>query len=326
MTRILKIDASAWTPCLVALLLLVAACSRSDGPDADAGADALTRTTESTVRYEFYRNATAKLYYAGQTFLLDPMLSPKGALPSFAGIAPNPTVELPVPVDDITAGVDAVIVGHMHPDHFDPAAAELLDAGIPIYTPNNAAPVNPQDPVNTTSSFYDQLTGLGFTNVLTIGSNASNSTTIHNITLTEEFGQHGSGVLSDLMGGVNGLVFEAPGSPTIYWTGDTILDEEGRVAAILSKYQPDIIIAHTGGAVLEAISPDPLLMDAEQAVKFFEAAKRANDSVNIVAVHMNALDHCFTTRDDLRDAISVLSPAFRENISIPTEGDIVAFD
>ncbi|GIT86617.1 hypothetical protein ROBYS_16330 [Roseobacter sp. OBYS 0001] len=45
--------------------------------------------------YYFYRNATAKLNYAGTTFLLHPMLSSKGALPSFAGIeATHCTIDL----------------------------------------------------------------------------------------------------------------------------------------------------------------------------------------------------------------------------------------
>ncbi|MEL6263961.1 MAG: MBL fold metallo-hydrolase, partial [Cyanobacteria bacterium J06626_6] len=72
-----------------------------------------------SISYEFFRNVTAKLTYSGQTLLLDPMLSEKGALPSFAGIAPNPTIDLPVEVASILEGVDAVLVSHMHADHFD---------------------------------------------------------------------------------------------------------------------------------------------------------------------------------------------------------------
>ena len=56
--------------------------------------------------YHFIRNATARLEYGGKTFLLDPMLSDKGQLPAFAGIAPNPTVALPIPAQDIVARID----------------------------------------------------------------------------------------------------------------------------------------------------------------------------------------------------------------------------
>ncbi|MEM9809454.1 MAG: MBL fold metallo-hydrolase [Cyanobacteria bacterium P01_D01_bin.56] len=78
------------------------------------------------ISYDFFRNVTAKLTYSGQTLLLDPMLSKKGALPSFAGIVANPTIDLPVEVESILEGVDAVLVSHMHVDHFDAAAAEQL--------------------------------------------------------------------------------------------------------------------------------------------------------------------------------------------------------
>ncbi|MEM7643627.1 MAG: MBL fold metallo-hydrolase [Pseudomonadota bacterium] len=77
------------------------------------------------VDYHFMRNATARLTYGGKTFLLDPTLSAKGALPSFAGIAPNPTAELPIPAEEIVNGIDIVIISHLHGDHFDGAAAAL---------------------------------------------------------------------------------------------------------------------------------------------------------------------------------------------------------
>ena len=47
------------------------------------------------------RNATLLLDYAGTRFLIDPMLSAKGAFPGFEGTANsqlrNPLVELPLP-------------------------------------------------------------------------------------------------------------------------------------------------------------------------------------------------------------------------------------
>ena len=33
---------------------------------------------------------------------------------------PSPTTELPFPVEQIMEGIDAMIVTHIHPDHFDP--------------------------------------------------------------------------------------------------------------------------------------------------------------------------------------------------------------
>ncbi|MEM6850275.1 MAG: MBL fold metallo-hydrolase [Pseudomonadota bacterium] len=306
---------------LAAAFALATCLSACEQP---VGGDALGAAEPQETTYTFYRNATAKLSYAGNTYLLDPMLSDKGTLPSFAGIAPNPTVELPVAIEEIVSDIDAVIVGHMHVDHFDPAAAAALDKSIQIITPLNKAPVDPRDPENTTMFFADQLRGYGFENVLTIGKgDGGTSISVDGVTFTQEFALHGRGVLRQLMGGVNGIVLEADGAPTVYWTGDTVLDEEGRVEAILKSYAPDIIIAHTGGAVVGAISPDPLMMDEAQAVAFITAAKDANPSVQIVAVHMGALDHCFTTKPALRAALDEAGLA--DGVSIPGEGDVVSF-
>ncbi|WP_155160452.1 MBL fold metallo-hydrolase [Sansalvadorimonas verongulae] len=280
---------------------------------------------KSEVSYEFYRNATAKLKYNGKTLLLDPMLGAKHSIPSFAGIEPNPTIQLPVSINYILEGIDAVVVSHMHADHFDPAAAVALDKNIPIFTPDNASPLDLKNPVKSRTSFIDQLHNYGFTNVTTIGSKKSKSVKYAGITFTQEFAQHGTGVLVPLMGGVNGIIIQAEGQPTIYWTNDTILDKEGRIKAIVAKYSPDIVIAHTGGAVIKALSPDPLLMNETQAIELFKAAKMANRDVQIVAVHMNSLDHCFTTKSVLNSAIRAEGGDFGKNIIIPDEGEKVLF-
>lgn len=132
--------------------LTLAACAASPGTsDQHPAADAAP-----AARYDFVRNATARLDYAGRTFLLDPMLSAKGELPSFAGVSPNPTVGLPVSADSLVAGIDGVIIGHMHADHFDAAAAELLPKDTPLLVPANSAPVNPADP-STDQDFKSRL-------------------------------------------------------------------------------------------------------------------------------------------------------------------------
>ena len=51
------------------------------------------------------RNATIFLYYGGKTFLIDPILAPKGSWPPFPNsirqAQNNPLVKLPVPVDEL---------------------------------------------------------------------------------------------------------------------------------------------------------------------------------------------------------------------------------
>jgi L-ascorbate metabolism protein UlaG (beta-lactamase superfamily) len=68
------------------------------------------------------RNATLRLEVPGRTLLIDPYFAPKHSLPSFAGVSPNPTVALPVPIQTITKNIDACLVSHLHSDHFDKVA------------------------------------------------------------------------------------------------------------------------------------------------------------------------------------------------------------
>ncbi|MBV7264623.1 MBL fold metallo-hydrolase [Erythrobacter ani] len=281
------------------------------------GAAAPARSARTTVTYEFIRNATARLSYAGMTLLLDPMLSSKGALQSFAGIAPNPTVDLPKPAEEIIAGIDGVIVSHMHSDHFDPAATAMLPKDIPMVTPDNSYTPNrgPDDP---RLAFKDDLENRGFTNVSTMSD--AGPTQFGAVTLHQVWGLHGRGQLGVVLGNVNGIVLEAEGSPTIYWAGDSILDED-EVGAILERFRPDIVIAHTGGPIVEALSPEIMLMDAAQAVRTMEMAKAFNADVKLVAVHMESLDHCFSTREDLREAIANLDADTRGRFYIPADGE-----
>ena len=67
------------------------------------------------MKIQLIRNATMKLSYAGQTILTDPMLSPKDAFDPFAGVARNPTVELPHTLEQILDRVDGVLVSHSEP-------------------------------------------------------------------------------------------------------------------------------------------------------------------------------------------------------------------
>ncbi|MFP9075763.1 MBL fold metallo-hydrolase, partial [Enterococcus faecalis] len=45
----------------------------------------------------------------------------------------NPLVDLPMPVEDIINGIDAVIVTHLHLDHWDDIAKEVLPKEIKLF-------------------------------------------------------------------------------------------------------------------------------------------------------------------------------------------------
>lgn len=76
------------------------------------------------------RNATLVVEYAGKKFLIDPMLAEKGTYPPFPNSLRqdqfNPLVSLPTSIENIIHDIDAVIVTHLHLDHFDDVAKEVL--------------------------------------------------------------------------------------------------------------------------------------------------------------------------------------------------------
>lgn len=53
--------------------------------------------------------------------LNDPWLQDVGSITSFVepGMLKNPTVPLPMPIDEVLSGVDCYIITHVHPDHLD---------------------------------------------------------------------------------------------------------------------------------------------------------------------------------------------------------------
>ena len=106
------------------------------------------------------RNATIRIECAGKHFLIDPWFQKKGTGmsapspdPEKAKI-PSPTTELPFPVEQIMEGIDAMIVTHIHPDHFDPETAAMLDKSIPVFAVNEET--------------KSQIEGFGYTSVMVL--------------------------------------------------------------------------------------------------------------------------------------------------------------
>ena len=86
----------------------------------------------------------------------------------------------------------------------------------------------------------------------------------------------------------------------------------------IEKFQPDIIITHSGGAKI----PDyeHIIMDAEQTF----ATLNASPEAVVVAIHMEALDHCNVSREMLRQmAVAAAIPPSR--LMIPKDGETIGF-
>ena len=68
------------------------------------------------VTIRLIRNATLRIHYAGKEILVDPMLAEKGTLQSALGVYKTPRVHLTMPMNEITNGLDMVLLTHNHID------------------------------------------------------------------------------------------------------------------------------------------------------------------------------------------------------------------
>jgi L-ascorbate metabolism protein UlaG (beta-lactamase superfamily) len=246
---------------------------------------------------QLIRNATMRLRYNGRLLLLDPFLAAKHAIRSFAGISPNPTVDLPLTPAKVVADVETVVVSHLHSDHFDEVAQNILSKSLPLFC-------QPGD--------EEKIEEKGFTAVLPI----PNSIIWQGITITRTPAQHGTGQWAERMGTVSGFIFRAAGEPTIYWAGDTIWYEA--IAEVIEREQPDVIITHSGGAHFGDNSI--IVMDIAQTLTVCQAAPQAT----VIAIHLEALDHCPVTRADLRAQVTAAGISI-DHLRIPDNGEVLLF-
>lgn len=249
------------------------------------------------MQLQLIRNATLRLHYGGHLILIDPFFAPKHSRDPFVGKERNPTAELPILPAEIMQDVELLIVSHLHADHFDPVAQEMLPKDLPLICQ---------------SGDEDTIEEKGFTDV----SPLQEIITWKGIEITYTAGNHGSGKWLERMGNVMGFVLRAEGEPTIYWAGDTIWYQA--VEESIETHQPDIIITHSSGALFEENSP--IVMDAQQTIAVCQKAEEAK----IIAVHLESLDHGTVTRDDLRQAAST-AQITEDRLLIPLDGETLNF-
>jgi len=248
------------------------------------------------MKIQLIRNATLRLTYAGHTFGIDPFLAPKHSLDSYAGRSPNPVVDLPCPPAEVIADMEMIVVSHLHTDHFDALAQQLL----PDHTPFLCQPGD-----------EDRICDMGFVDVRPVADEIA----WQNISIRRTPGRHGSSeaVLRD-MGLVSGFIFRADNEPVVYWAGDTVWYED--IGNVIAEENPNVIITHSGGAVWGG--NELIIMDAAQTVAICLQAPAST----VIATHLEVLDHCLTSREDLRKAAREAGiPDGR--MCIPADGEMI---
>lgn len=245
------------------------------------------------MKIRLLRNATQRVFYGGISWLWDPYLAPRFSRPSFTGASLNPLVELPCPPEEAVAGIDAVIVSHLHSDHFDPLARSLLPKAVPLFCqPWDRAEIQQES----------------FTDVRPVEGSAR----WREVTITRVPAVHGTGAVLQEMGQASGFVLQAEGEPTVYWVGDSVWCEEA--ARRIERFQPQVIITHSSGAVWGA--GVLIVMDSAQTLQVCRAAPRST----VVAVHLEALDHGTVSRRQLR-ADAEAAGIEPQRLRIPQDGE-----
>jgi L-ascorbate metabolism protein UlaG (beta-lactamase superfamily) len=189
---------------------------------------------------EFIANATCLLRFGTFEILTDPNFLHRGQRAYLGyGLTSRRLTEPSRDVDELPA-LDAIVLSHMHGDHWDRIAKRHLDRGTPVVTTPKAARA---------------LTRQGF--AATTGLATWASTTLmkrdERLQITAMPGRHAPGLARRLLPPVMGSLLEYRRGDELvlrlYISGDTLLIDELR--EIPRRYDaPDVALLHLGGTTL----------------------------------------------------------------------------
>ena len=261
------------------------------------------------MKFTQIRSATVKIEFGGSSFLIDPMLGDKDSYPGFDFSANShifwPRVDLPVSVAELL-DVDAIILTHFHPDHWDDAATQVV----------------PKDKLIYTQSERDQgiLASFGFTNLRVL----ADVTEFEGVTLTKTPGRHGEeklfdGPFAEAIGEVCGIVFSHPDEQKLYLAGDTVWYDG--VQQNINTHQPDVIILNSCDArmIEPTLGETSILMGKDDVFQVCKAAP----SATIIASHMDVVNHACLDRVEL--AAFVNEKGLADQVRIPADGEALIF-
>lgn len=248
------------------------------------------------------RNATMAIATQDVVILVDPMLGPKGTLPTFTYFRfkaqKNPIIDLPEASKTVLDKVTHCLITHKHPDHIDAAGEAFLIANnIPVTCSIRDEAFFKKKGLNVvqTIDYWKRTPFLGGH--------------IEGIPA-----RHGYGFVAKPMGDVMGYYIELPGEKSIYLSSDTIYTDD--VDKVLREYQPAISVAACGSAQLDIFKP--LLMHMEDIIRFVK-----NSPGEIIANHLEVVNHCPTTRDMLKERLK--KELLLNKVFIPEDGEVMQF-
>lgn len=250
------------------------------------------------MKIQHFRNATMVIETDDKVILVDPMIGPEGTMPPFSFIRSkakrNPIVPLPESCKPVLERITHCLITHPHPDHLDKEAEKYLT----------------QKNIPVTCSVLDEKAfrkkGLNITQTVDYWKR----TEFLGGTIEGIPARHGYGFVAKPAGNVMGFYLELPNQPSIYLSSDTIYTES--VDKVLKEYKPEVSVVAAGTAQFDIFKP--LLMTVEDVIKFTR-----NAPGKVIANHMEAVNHCPTTRDELKKRLS--DEGLIDKTYIPNDGD-----
>lgn len=249
------------------------------------------------------RNATLAIETGDKVILVDPMLGKKGAAsPPFSifrfKAQRNPIVDLPSNAMDILEKTTHCLLTHLHPDHLDREGLRFLRTKkIPVIcsVKDEASLRKKGLNIAQTVDYWKESNFLGGK--------------IQGIPAI-----HGYGFVAKLMGNVMGFYMELPNDKSIYISSDTIYTDH--VHKVLTVFKPEIAVMACGTAQLDIFQP--LLMRMDDILKFVKNAPN-----KVIANHLEAVNHCPTTRSQLKNEVSAIG--LLEKVFIPMDGEFMTY-
>lgn len=258
------------------------------------------------------RNATFVIESGPNNILIDPMLSDIGELPTFTHFRHkpmrNPLVSLPENASKVLGKVTHCLITHSqklgielltHTDHLDSPGKDFLRKNnVPVVCLKQDAAYMEKHGIKVEAKLNywqsEQLLGGQITAVPA---------------------QHGHSWMHNFMANGAGFYLKLEEEPSIYISGDTVYTDD--VERALTELKPDIAIVAAGSASLDV--GGPILMPLEEIITFIQKAPN-----KVIANHLESLNHCPTTRLQLKQELE--KQGLVSKIFIPNDGETLTLE
>jgi L-ascorbate metabolism protein UlaG (beta-lactamase superfamily) len=224
------------------------------------------------MRLTLVRNATLILELDGRRVLVEPMLDDAGArepVEDSPNPRRNPLVPLPFPAEEVVHALDAVVVTHLHEDHFDETGARLVPRDVPVFC-------QPED--------EERLRELGLD-----ARPVEDELDWDGLRIARTEGRHGvEEEVVKALAPVSGFVLG-----DVYIAGDTVWCRE--VEEAIERHRPRVAVVNASGA--RFLESGPLVMTAADVREVVARVPQ------VVVVHLEAINHCLESREEIRAAV-----------------------